>query len=156
TGAVFTDLDTSGGTGLITVPAASTSLILENGVEVTFTVDPDPVSRQQFRSGDYWVFTARTANAYVEELKAAPPRAVHHHYGRLALVTFPDVVFDCRTFWPPLLGGEGQTGDCTLCVTAAEHNNGTFGKTLYEAVDQLLMTGGTICLGTGTFNLNRQ
>ena len=39
--------------------------------------------------GDYWVLAARTADASVEPLDRAPPRGIHHHYGRLAMVTFP-------------------------------------------------------------------
>ena len=38
-------------------------------------------------------------------------------------------------------------------MTAEEHNNGTFDKSLYDAVDKLNLTGGTICLGPGEFNL---
>ena len=133
---------------MIEVPAGTTSLILEDGVEVTFTTSPDGGA---FRSGDYWVFAARTADASVEELEAAPPRGVHHHYCRLAIVTFPDSVIDCRTFWPPSFGGEGESCDCTICVTAEQHNQGTF--TIQQAVNQILKTGGTVCLGPGIFNL---
>ena len=58
---------------------------------------------------------------------------------------------DCRTFWPPSFGGEGESCDCTICVTAEQHNSGTF--TIQQAVNQLLKTGGTVCLGPGIFNL---
>jgi hypothetical protein len=147
-GNTYVDLDASGGSGLIEVPAPGTSLILEDGVEVTFTTEPNDGA---FRAGDYWIFAARTADASVEALAAAPPRGVHHHYCRLALVTFPDQVIDCRTFWPPPFGGEGESCDCTLCVTADQQNQGTF--TIQQAVNQLLKTGGTVCLGPGIFNL---
>ena len=140
--------DQTGAVGLIDVPDDTTSLVLEDGVEVTFNTSPDGGA---FRSGDYWIFAARTADASVEELEAAPPRGVHHHYCRLALVTFPDSVIDCRTFWPPSLGGEGESCDCTVCVTAEQHNQGTF--TIQQAVNQLLKSGGTVCLGPGIFNL---
>jgi hypothetical protein len=146
-GNTYVDLDSAGSTGLIKVPDAGTSLILEDGVEVTFTTaSNDGV----FRSGDYWVFVARTADASVEELNAAPPRGVHHHYCRLALVTFPEQVLDCRTFWPPSFG-EAESCDCTICITAEQHNQGTL--TIQQAVNQLLKTGGTVCLGPGIFNL---
>jgi hypothetical protein len=148
TGATYLDLDAPGGTGSILVPDPGTSLLLEDGVQVTFNTDPDG---GEFRPGDYWVFAARTADASVEELKAAPPRGVHHHYGRLAVVTFPDVTLDCRTFWPPSFEGASESCDCTLCVSAEQHNQGIF--TLYQAADQLRQTGGTICLGPGIFNL---
>lgn len=147
-GNTFVDLDAAGETGLIDLPPESTSLILEDGVRVTFTTSPDGGA---FRSGDYWVFAARTADASVEELDAAPPRGVHHHYCRLAVITFPDLAIDCRIFWPPSFGGEGESCDCTLCVTAEQHNQGTF--TIQQAVNQLLKTGGTVCLGPGIFNL---
>jgi hypothetical protein len=144
TGATFIDLDAAGGTGLIPVPPAGTSLILEDGVEVTFTTEPDG---REFRSGDYWVFAARTADASVEELETAPPRGVHHHYGRLALITFPDVVLPCRIFWPPAFGE--ACCDCSVCVTEESHNTDTL--TLQSAVNQVTATGGKICLGPGTY-----
>ncbi len=146
-GNIYTNLEEAGGTGLIEVPAPGTSLILENGVQVTFTTALDDGA---FRSGDYWIFAARTADASVEELEAAPPRGVHHHYCRLAVVTFPNQVLDCRKFWPPPVS-DAESCDCTLCVSAEQHNEGTF--TIQEAVNQILQTGGTICLGPGIFNL---
>lgn len=146
-GNIYTNLDEAGGTGLIEVPPPGTSLILENGVQVTFTTAPNDGA---FRSGDYWIFAVRTADASVEELEAAPPRGVHHHYCRLALVTFPNAVLDCRKFWPPPIS-DAQSCDCTLCVSAEQHNEGTF--TIQQAVNQVLKTGGTVCLGPGVFNL---
>ena len=147
-GNIYVDLDAAGESGLIEVPAATTSLILEDGVEATFTTAPDG---GEFRSGDYWIFAARTADASVQELDAAPPRGVHHHYCRLALITLPDLVIDCRTFWPPSFGGTTESCDCTVCVSAEQHNQGTF--TIHQAVDQVRKTGGTICIGPGIFNL---
>jgi hypothetical protein len=95
-------------------------------------------------------FAARTADASIEILDRAAPRGVHHHFCRLAVITFPNTVVDCRTFWPPAIA-EGESCDCTICLEAAEHNAGT--HTLYQAVDEIRKTGGTICLGPGTFNL---
>lgn len=140
----------SGGPAVIDVPASGTPFILEDGVEITFTSQPDGGA---FRSGDYWIFVARTADASVEELDEAPPRGVHHHYCRLALITLPETVIDCRTFWPPPLG-EGESCDCTICVTAEQHNQGTL--TIQQAVNQVLKTGGTVCLGPGVFNLQEK
>lgn len=137
----------SGGPAAIDVPAAGTPLILEDGVQITFTTAPDGGA---FRSGDYWVFVARTADASVEQLEEAPPRGVHHHYCRLAVVTLPETVINCRTFWPPAFG-EGESCDCTICVTAEQHNSGSL--TIQQAVNQLLKIGGTVCLGPGIFNL---
>ena len=138
----------SGGPAVIEVPASGTPFILEDGVEVAFTTEPDG---GVFRSGDYWIFVARTADASVEELEAAPPRGVHHHYCRLAIITLPETVIDCRTFWPPSFEGTGESCDCTICVSAEQHNQGAF--TIQQAVNQVLKTGGTVCLGPGIFNL---
>ncbi len=149
-GTTYVDLDAAGGSGLIDVPPSGTSLILENGVEVTFAT---ATNGGTFRSGDFWIFAARTADASVEELTAAPPRGVHHHYCRLAVVTLPNDASDCRVFWPPQFGG-GESCDCTVCVGADEHNQGSF--TIYEAVAQIAKTGGTICLGPGIFNLQQK
>ncbi len=140
-----------GGSEVIEVPASGTPFILEDGVEITFTTDP---TGGAFRPGDYWVFVARTADASVEELTEAPPRGVHHHYCRLAVITLPDIVIDCRTFWPPSFGETGESCDCTICVSADQHNQGTL--TIQQAVNQLLQTGGTVCLGPGIFNLAEQ
>jgi Family of unknown function (DUF6519)/Right handed beta helix region len=137
----------SGGPAVIDVPASGTPFILEDGVEITFTTDPDGGA---FRSGDYWIFVARTADASVEELDEAPPRGVHHHYCRLALITLPATVINCRIFWPPSFG-DGESCDCTICVTAEQHNQGSL--TIQQAVNQVLKTGGTVCLGPGVFNL---
>src|SRR5882724_13314311 len=140
-----------GGPAVIEVPASGTPFILEDGVEITFTTNPDGGA---FRPGDYWVFVARTADASVEELTEAPPRGVHHHYCRLAVITLPDIVLDCRTFWPPSFGETGESCDCTVCVSADQHNQGTL--TIQQAVNQLLQTGGTVCVGPGIFNLAEQ
>ena len=75
------DLDAAGSTGVITVPAAGTTLLLENGVTVSFA----STGAKGFRAGDYWVFAARTADASVELLDRAPPRGIHHHYARLGI-----------------------------------------------------------------------
>ena len=140
-----------GGPEVIEVPASGTPFILEDGVEISFTTDPGGGA---FRPGDYWIFVARTADASVEELTEAPPRGVHHHYCRLAVITLPDIVIDCRTFWPPSFGETGESCDCTICVSADQHNQGTL--TIQQAVNQLLQTGGTVCLGPGIFNLAEQ
>ena len=145
-GNLIVDLNAPGSTGVIPVPSASTSIILEDGVQVTFTADP---SGGRFRVGDYWTFAARAVDASVEILDHAPPRGIHHHYARLAIVTFPNTVTDCRTLWPPETAGEGC--DCTVCVTAESHNAGTL--TLQWAVDHVKAVGGSVCLGPGIYNL---
>jgi uncharacterized protein DUF6519/parallel beta helix pectate lyase-like protein len=142
-----TVVDTSG--GVIPVPAAGTPVLLENGVEVKFSLDPN-IANGKFHIGDYWVFAARFADASVEELKDAAPRGIHHHYGRLAIVTsFSAKPTDCRIFWPP----EEEKGcDCSVCVTAESHKNGTL--TIQQAIDQVKDVGGTVCLGPGFYEIS--
>lgn len=147
-GNLIVDLDAPGSTGLIPVPAAGTPVVLENGVLVTFDLAEDGGS---YRVGDLWNFAARAADASVEELDQAPPRAIHHHYCRLAIVAFPDTVSDCRVFWPPEFG-DGGCG-CSICVTPESHNTGTL--TIQQAIDQVRSVGGTVCLDAGLYNLGQ-
>jgi hypothetical protein len=145
-GNVHADLSAAGSPGVIPVPVGGPGVILEDGIQVTFSV---AAAGGRFRPGDYWVFAARTADASVEVLTAAPPRGVHHHYARLAVVTFPNTVRDCRVFWPPEFGGHGC--DCTVCVSPESHNGGTL--TIQQAIDRVRTTGGTVCLAAGVYRL---
>ncbi|HEY2926039.1 DUF6519 domain-containing protein, partial [Piscinibacter sp.] len=145
TTAPFQDLD-AGTSGVISVPAAGTTLLLENGVTVSFA----STGAKGFKAGDHWVFAARTADASVELLDNAPPRGIHHHYARLGLWDVAaGTVSDCRTPWPPR--GEGHDCSCTECVTAQSHASGQF--TIQDAVNRLRDTGGTVCLGVGQYPL---
>lgn len=145
-GTVFHDLNASGVSDGIPVPPAGTQLSLENGILVDFST----ATGGSFRAGDHWVFAARTADGSIEPLTDAPPRGIHHHYARLAVVTLPDTETDCRIFWPPEASGESC--DCTVCVHAAEHNAGS--ATIQQAIDALRARGGgTICLDVGTYVL---
>jgi hypothetical protein len=150
TGAQLVDLDAPGAAGTITVPAsAATQVQLESGVVVSFSVAPGGSGR--FRPGDYWIFAARTADTSIERLDAAPPLGVHHHYARLGVVTFPNAQSDCRRLWPPL-GGDGESCDCTVCVTPESHSSGAL--TIQAAVDQVKAArGGTVCLEAGLYAL---
>jgi hypothetical protein len=94
---LLVDLDASGSNGLIPVPAQGTSIILEDGVQITFNTPANGI----YRVGDFWCFAARTEDASVEELIEAPPRGIHHHFCRLAIVAFPNPPTDCRHLWPP-------------------------------------------------------
>ena len=143
---LLVNLDDNASGGVIPIPAAGTTLVLAKGVEVTFDVEP---ADGAFRAMNYWCFAARTADRSVEELDQAPPKGIHHHYCRLAVVTFPETVFDCRVFWPPVFEGEGC--GCSVCVTADSHNSGTL--TIQNAVDQVRSTGGTICMEAGAYVL---
>ncbi len=138
--------------GVVPVPAtAGQPIVLEDGVEISFDTDPTPGS---FRVMDYWVFAARTADASVEILTAEPPRGILHHYCRLAVVTFPQTVVDCRTFWPPDFGGgEGRDCACAACVTPESHASGQL--TIQMAVDQVKGMGGKVCLQPGFYFLDQ-
>ena len=145
-GNLLVDLNAVGSNGTIPVPSSATSVLLENGVVVRFHLAP---ATGRFRSGDYWTFGARSTNAAVEILDQVPPRGIHAHYAKLALVTFPDTETDCRTLWPPAFGEEGC--DCSVCVTAESHTSGAL--TIQRAIDEVRERGGTVCLGVGTYAL---
>jgi hypothetical protein len=144
-GTAFHDLNASASSDGIPVPAAGAKLSLENGILVEFALE----AGGEYKVGDYWVFAARVADGSIEPLDHAPPRGLHHHYARLALVTFPDSETDCRTLWPPEAGG--ASCDCTVCVHPEGHNAGT--ATIQQAIDQIRSRGGTICLDAGVYNL---
>jgi hypothetical protein len=117
--------------------------VLEHGIAVEFGGAPG-------RPGDYWVFAARTADASVEELVAAPPRGVHHHYARLALVTADDAS-DCRPSDP---APSGAGCGCETCVTPESHESGAL--TIQDAVDRAVDAGGgTVTLCPGTYRLRQ-
>jgi hypothetical protein len=125
------DLDDSNNNGLIPIPTAGTPIILEDGIQITFdanTADGD------FQVGDYWSFAARTADASVEELQQAPPRGIHHHYCRLAILSSSDngwTIKDCRDLFPPL------TNICAEDVCYHDDKCGLGVTTVQEAIDQL-------------------
>lgn len=145
-GDLVVDLDAGAADGTIPVAAGPTRIVLEDGIVVSFSLEP---SGGLLRTGDHWVFAARSADASVEVLDAAPPQGVHAHYAKLALVTFPDAETDCRTLWPP----EGGGGcDCTVCVTPESHVTGAL--TIQAAVDRVAESGGTVCLAAGTYPLS--
>jgi hypothetical protein len=143
---VWKDLDAAG-TGDIPVPPPGTALILENGVTVSFDLNP---TAGVFKVADYWNFAARTLDGTVENLVEAPPLGIHHHYARLAAFTPGQTPSDCRVEWPPATGDGGC--DCASCVTAVSHNNGTW--TIQQAIDAVLLEGGgKVCLGPGIYNI---
>jgi len=81
---VWTNLDLPGSTGDILVPPAGTALILENGVTISFDLK---LNARPFKTGDSWAFAARAADGTVEYLEETPPRGIHHHYARLAVMS---------------------------------------------------------------------
>ncbi|HEX2076965.1 MAG TPA: DUF6519 domain-containing protein [Longimicrobium sp.] len=154
---LYQDLDAAGSTGAIRVPPGSTTdVVLEQGIVVRFDVEG---TGGVFRAGDAWTFAARTPDASVEELKRAPPRAIHHHYCRLALVTFPGDATDCRIPWP-------AQGCCTVTVRPGdwrtrlapyldEDRGGSDGATDAAGAVGEKRRGGTleVCFCAGTFDL---
>ncbi len=145
-GSVYHDLNATPVSDGIPVPAPGVKLALENGILIDFSL----IAGGEFKSGDHWVFAARASDGSIEELDQAPPRGIHHHYARLAIVTMPDAETDCRIFWPPEVSGESC--DCTVCVHANAHNAGT--ATIQHAIDTVRARGGgTICLDVGTYLL---
>lgn len=149
-GSNLDDLDQPLSTGAIRVPISlATAVVLENGVTVSFSS-----TGADFRPGDHWIFAARTADTSVEKLVEVPPLGIHHHYARLAVVTFPDSESDCRTLWPPTCEcDEGGCGDCTACVTPESHASGAL--TIQQAVQDVKNAGGgTVCLEAGVYHLD--
>ena len=145
---VVQDLDDPTHNGLIKVPAAAgTTLLLEHGVTVAF----DNLGSRGFKSGDFWVFAARTADASVEKLRQAPPRGVHHHYARLSIweAGTNNEPSDCRHPWPPK-GGDDCA--CTQCVSPESHRSGQL--TIQDAVRRVQERGGTVCLEAGEYVLD--
>jgi hypothetical protein len=114
---------------------------LDPGVSIRFAADP---TGGDFRVGDHWVFAARTIDGTVERLDRAPPRGTHHHYARLALVTWgaapaSTTVLDCRVLWP------GDEGCCTEVVAP--------GEDVQAAIDRLPPVGGCVCLKAGVHDI---
>ena len=144
---VIVNLDTAGSSGLIPVPAPGVWVVLENGIQVQFSLDPS-ISGGKFRCGDYWVSAARSVDASVEKFTQTPPRGVHRHYARLAIVTFPDTETDCRIHWPPAAGS-----CCTFTVGDGNKSRGHF-NSIQDAVYALPPEGGRICVLPGRHYAN--
>jgi len=123
--------------GLILTAAGP--IAIEDGIEIDFSADPAGGS---FRTGDYWVFWARTATATIEELVNAPPRGIRHHYVQVAAIsglgTAAPVISDCRP--PPPQQGAGDCC-CTIIVRP--------GEDIQAGIDALPPQGGCVCLKTG-------
>ena len=116
-GNLLADLSESDSGGVIPAAGPSVTLPLEHGLQITLELPADGIAR----TGDYWCFAVRTADASVEALEQAPPLGIHHHYCRLAVVhstgeQFDGEPADCRPRFPPLtqlfrffaVGGDGQ------------------------------------------------
>jgi hypothetical protein len=143
---VYWDFNASGGGQGIPVPPPGTVLILENGLTVQFSLNS--AIGAGFQPMDFWTFPARTADPTAAELGPQPPAGLHHHYAKLAVVTFPSsgtaTAGDCRTQWPPPAGG--SSCDCCCSVTAASGVG-----TITAALATLPGGSGEICLLPGVY-----
>lgn len=129
--------------GAISVSLGST-IELEHGIEITFDSAPGGGT---FHTGDYWNFAARTADMSIELLTKAPPRGIHNHFARLAVVGADGHVEDCRRIWPA-----DDCCGCTVCVTPKSHESGSL--TIQEAIRRVIKRGGgTVCLDIGIYPL---
>ncbi|GAB2756734.1 hypothetical protein GCM10027020_06120 [Nocardioides salsibiostraticola] len=136
-----------GTSGSTTIPAPAAAVELEHGITVNLTATPG-----EFRTGEYWIFAARTATASVEMLDAAPPHGPHRHLARLGIIEGAAVITDrCAPLWPPEYDGDDCA--CTACVSTEGHASGAF--TIQDALDRVAEAGGTVCLGVGDFRIDR-
>src|SRR5215211_7690758 len=129
-------------------------LDLEDGAQICFKPG------ETYKSGDYWVFTARTATGKVERLVEAEPRGVDHHYCRLALVTWSEgadgtvaaEVQDCRKEFPPLIElPTGGASCCTVTVGDGVRSKGNF--TDIQAAVDAVQGPGRVCILPGEYRL---
>ncbi|MGH9588456.1 MAG: DUF6519 domain-containing protein, partial [Acidobacteriaceae bacterium] len=141
------NLAAAGSTGDIPIPPSGTTLVLENGITVSFALDPATGS---FNSGDYWIFAARSADGSIEQLTSAPPQGIYHHYARLGVVTFPSTASDCRVQWPPS-NCECSCG-CTVDVSPSDISGNTTLQSIFDKY-QNQSAPITICLAAGTYSL---
>lgn len=138
---VVVDLGAAGSSGEIPVTAAGIAVILENGVTVSFDVS---TAGGSFNSGDYWTFAARTDGS-LDQLSAAAPRGIHHHYTPLSVVDFATgQASDCRT--PPSSGGQNSCCCCTVTVGA-----GAQYQSINDALAALPANGGEVCILPGRY-----
>jgi len=138
--------DVDPNTGLTTI--TNDAFYLEDGIQVVFDLDASPNLSGEFKTGDYWIFSARSATGKIELLDQAPPQGIHHHYARLAILNFPNDQEDCRIHWPPEFG---HSGCCTLTVGDGETSFGQF-SSVQEAINQLPLDGGKICVLPGRYS----
>jgi len=143
---VWWDIDAQD-TADIPVPPSGTSLILENGIIVSFDLSSAGGS---FLTRDFWNFAARTADGSVEIFNKARPRGLHHHYTRLSIVTFPSSATDCRTQWPPSTGTQQE---CGCCCSVTVGNGDTVGQytSINAAINALPDYGGEVCILPGRY-----
>ncbi|MBN1512856.1 MAG: right-handed parallel beta-helix repeat-containing protein [Phycisphaerae bacterium] len=139
------------------IPVTSDWIDLEHGIRVKFSGD-------RFLTGDYWTFAARTATRQFDELDAAPPQGIIHHYAPLALVTWvegphgltADIV-PCSPKFPPLTElPVGSRCCCTITVGDGTHSHGDC-HSLQQAIDRAANEKRPVqvCLLPGVHTLTR-
>ncbi len=138
--------DHSTATSTINTADTTGGYVLEDGVQITFSATS---ATGAFRTGDFWTFAARSADASLQSLDHAAPQGPVHFYGRLAVVG-GKTTQDCRTIWPAQCEGDCG-GECTECVTPESHASGQL--TIQMAVDHVRVRGGTVCLAAGRYAL---
>lgn len=124
---------------------------LENGVKVVFGTS-DGQDESAFRIGDYWLFAARPGNAEFGMLEQAPPRGIHHHYCRLAVIEVAEdqvqVIQDCR---PRKVSSRASC--CVVTVGDGIVSHGDFTDDIQAAIDAV-SEGGKVCVLEGTFGVS--
>ena len=139
-GNLLVDLDVNPGPGVIPVPADGTSVVLEDGVQITFGSD---AAGAPVRAGDYWCCAARAGQPELDDERSdQPPQGIHHHYCRLGIADFDGEEFigdptDCRH--PPAV----ESGEA--CCTVVVHP----GESIQAALDSLPAHGGCVCIKSG-------
>lgn len=132
--------------GKLTNIATGSGFQLEDGVEIEF-------SGTEFKTGDYWCFSARTLTGEIEILDTEAPLGVKHHYCRLGLVTGLAgggvKIEDCRPEFPPLTELRGG-GCCTVTVGEDEEF-----QDIQLAVDSLNGGPGTVCIKPGVYVIDK-
>ena len=140
----------SPGEALVRDADVNVTTVLEEGITVTF----QGAATDTLHAGDYWVFAARTADGTIETLVNEPPRGIHHHFMKLAVVPAnSDDIKDCRVEWPPECTCDKGGCGCDACVSIESHASGEL--TIQAAVDQVVAAGGgTVCIGVGVFRVD--
>jgi hypothetical protein len=140
-------------------PLSNATTGVNTGLSVTLTT---PQASDPFRVGDYWMFAVRPPSPdiiYPERYTAAPqpPDGPREWICPLALIQWsenPPVATPCTNTFLNLvqLSNESTGGCCSVFVSSEDHNSGAF--TIQDAINELLGTGGRVCLGPGTFNVS--
>jgi hypothetical protein len=141
---------------VVTVPAVPVDdgwIELENGIQVQF-------SPGTYRTGDYWLIPARTAEGDVEwpldpagDPLAQPPDGVAHAYARIGVLHVSGGVFtagDCRLKFPPLTKLKPSASCCTLSVGDGVATFGDY-TSIQAALQNLPPEGGEIHILPGRY-----